>query len=155
MDRVLILGRGGAGKSVLARRVATAIDAPVVELDALFWTAPDLRSLPPTEWVRVQRAALSARSRWVADGDLGPYDVLGGRLPTADTVVALDYGLGRCLWPALRRGPERYDFWLRVLTYRRRWRPMVLTAVRDDAPGAELLVFRNPRATARWLMQRG
>ncbi len=65
MDRVLVLGRGGAGKSVLARRVAAALDAPVVELDTLFWTAPDLRPLPRAEWVRRQHAALPARSRGV------------------------------------------------------------------------------------------
>ena len=151
MDRVVVLGRGGAGKSVLARRVGAAVGARVVELDALFWTAPDLRPLSPSEWVRVQRAALPSHARWIADGDLGPYDDLGGRLPEADTVVMLDYGLGRCVRQALRRGRERSDFWLWVLTYRRRWRPRVLTAVRDLAPTAELLVFRNPRATARWL----
>ena len=62
----------------------------------------------------------------------------------------LDHGLVRCVWQALRRGRERSDFWLWVLGYRRRWRPVVLAAVRDHAPGAELLVFRNPGAAARW-----
>ncbi|MGH3615689.1 MAG: hypothetical protein ACRDRK_24460 [Pseudonocardia sp.] len=146
-----ILGRGGAGKSVLAHRVAAANDAPVVELDSLFWTGPDLRPLGRAEWTEVQRAALSARSRWIADGDLGPYDDLGGRLPAADTVVMLDYSLARCVWQALRRGRERSDFWLWVLSYRRRWRPVVFAAVRNLAPTAEMLVLRNPRATARWL----
>ena len=150
MNRMLILSRGGAGKSVLAHRVGTALDAPVVELDTLFWTAPDLRPMSPPEWVRVQRAALPDRSRWIADGDLGPYDDLRGRLPAADTVVLLDYSLGRCLWHALRRGRQRPDLWLWVLTYRKRWRPAVLAAVRDYAPNAEVLVFRNPRATRNW-----
>ena len=150
MNRVLILGRGGAGKSVLARRVGSALDAPVVELDSLFWTAQDLRPMPRPERVRVQRAALPSRGRWIADGDLGPYDDLRGRLPAADTVVLLDYSLGRCVWRALRRGRERSDFWLWVLTYRKRWRPAVLAAVRDHAPDAELLVFRHPRATRKW-----
>lgn len=136
---------------MLARRLAAVIDARVVELDTLFWTEPDLRPLDRATWAGVQRAALSARTRWIADGDLGPYDDLGGRLPAADTVVVLDYSLGRCLWQALRRGRERSDFWRWVLGYRRRWRPVVLTAVRDLAPTATLLVFRNPRATDRWL----
>lgn len=119
---------------MLARRLGVAVDAPVVELDALFWTTPDLRPLPAPEWVQVQRAALPAHSRWIADGDLGPYDDLSGRLPAADTVVLLDYGLCRCVWRAIRRGRERSDFWLWMITYRGRWRPVLLTAV--DSAGS-------------------
>ncbi len=151
MDRVVVLGRGGAGKSELARRIATTIGAPVVELDTLFWRTPDLEPLPRTEWVRVQRAALAPDARWVADGDLGPYDDLAARLPWADTVVLLDLSLPRCAYRALRRGRERADFWRWVVTYRRRWRPRILAAVHRDAPGADLVVLRSPRAVSGWL----
>ena len=34
--RVVVLGRGGAGKSVLARRIGALIDGPVIELDTVF-----------------------------------------------------------------------------------------------------------------------
>lgn len=146
-----MLGRGGAGKSVLARRIATTIGAPVVELDALFWVRPGLVPLPRPEWARVQREALPADARWVADGDLGPYDDLAARLPATDTVVLLDVSLPRCAYRALRRGRERSDFWWWVLTYRRRWRPRVLDAVRDHAPGADLVVLRSPRAADAWV----
>ena len=37
MQRVVILGRGGSGKSVLAQRLSSALDLPVVELDGIFW----------------------------------------------------------------------------------------------------------------------
>lgn len=37
MRRVVILGRGGAGKSTLAATVGTATGLPVVELDRHFW----------------------------------------------------------------------------------------------------------------------
>lgn len=33
----MILGRGGAGKSALARKLGEVTGLPVVELDALFW----------------------------------------------------------------------------------------------------------------------
>lgn len=151
MDRVVVLGRGGAGKSVLARRLAAALGAPCVELDALFWRDPDLRPLDPAQWARVQAAALPAGGRWVADGDLGPYDAPAVRLARADTVVLLDLGLARCAVRALRRGRERRDFWWWVLTYRVRWRPRVLAAVRAHAPHVEPVVLRGPRAVRRWL----
>lgn len=148
MDRVVVLGRGGAGKSVLSRRLGALIGAPVVELDQLFWLAADLRPLAADEWERVQ-LDLVARPRWVADGDLGPYDVLPVRLRRADTVVVLDYSLPRCAWRALRRSRENLDFWRWVIAYRRRWLPRVLAQVR--ACGATVHVLRTPRATDEWL----
>ena len=36
---MVILGRGGAGKSTLARRLGEVTGLPVVELDTLFWQA--------------------------------------------------------------------------------------------------------------------
>jgi adenylate kinase family enzyme len=122
MNRVVVLGRGGAGKTVLSRLLAAALQAPVIELDTLFWRRPDLQPLAPEDWVRVQEEHL-ALPRWVADGDLGPYDVLSARLQAADAVVVLDYSLPRCAWRALRRSRERLDFWCWVLTYRRRYLP--------------------------------
>ena len=37
MNKVVILGRGGAGKSTLAVRLGAATGLPVVELDKHFW----------------------------------------------------------------------------------------------------------------------
>ena len=37
MQRVVILGRGGAGKSTLARRLGELVGLPVIELDKHFW----------------------------------------------------------------------------------------------------------------------
>jgi adenylate kinase family enzyme len=37
MKRVVILGRGGAGKLALAQKLSNALDLPVIELDSFFW----------------------------------------------------------------------------------------------------------------------
>jgi adenylate kinase family enzyme len=149
MRRVVVLGRGGAGKSVFARRLGARTGLPVVELDREFGQG----GLPPrsrTGWSAVQ-ARLAAGEEWILDGDLGPYDVLDVRLRRADTVVLLDYSLPRCAWRAVRRGPERADFWRWVVPYRWRRRPAVLATVTRVAPGAALHVFRGPRAAERFL----
>jgi adenylate kinase family enzyme len=149
VQRVVVLGRGGAGKSTLAARLGTATGIPVVELDELFWR-PDLTPTPLAEWADVQRE-LAARPAWIADGDLGPYDVLDVRLAAADTVVLLDFSFARCAWRALRRSWERADFWRWVWEYRRRWRPLILDRVAAVAPGADLHVLRTPRAVRRFV----
>jgi adenylate kinase family enzyme len=145
-NRVVVLGRGGAGKSTVARQLAETTGLPLVELDKVFWR-PDLTPTPRAEWIDEQRR-LIAEDRWIMDGDLGPYDAPEVRLNEADTVIVLDFSLARCAWRALRRSRERWDFWRWVITYRRHV-PQLMAAV--DASNAAVHVFRSPRALARFL----
>ncbi|MFI5610128.1 DNA topology modulation protein FlaR [Amycolatopsis sp. NPDC051903] len=149
MRRVVVLGRGGSGKSTFARRLGAALDLPVVELDTLFW-APDLTPLPPERWFEVQQD-LVLEPRWVLDGDLGPYDALEPRLRAADTVVLLDFPLWRCAGRALRRSRENLAFWRWLVTYRRRALPVVEAAIERHAPRARRYRITNPRAAEEFL----
>ncbi|MGH3277766.1 MAG: hypothetical protein ACRDNW_01340 [Trebonia sp.] len=71
MRRVVILGRGSAGKSALSRQLSYATDIPVVELDALFWQ-PGPVAADPGQWAQRQHD-LVQEACWILDGDLGPY----------------------------------------------------------------------------------
>ncbi|MCK9879102.1 adenylate kinase [Frankia sp. Ag45/Mut15] len=124
MCRIVILGRGGAGKSTLATELGRLTGLPVIELDKHFWQ-PGPVATPPEEWAAVQ-AVLAARDGWIMDGDLGPHDVLPVRLRAADTVIVLDFGFARCAWRAVRRSWERADFWRWVWNYRRTSLPQVI-----------------------------
>jgi adenylate kinase family enzyme len=102
VERVVILGRRGAGKSALAQKLSRILALPVIELDSIFWQ-PCPQPTPEREWAETQRT-LVARDRWIIDGDLGPYGTgLELRLRAADTVIVLDFPLWRCVWRALRR----------------------------------------------------
>lgn len=147
MRRVLVLGRGGAGKSAFARRLAAQTGIPVVELDKVFW-GPGLAGLSRTEWVARQRELVAADA-WILDGDLGPYDVLEVRLAEADTVVLLNLSLVRCAWRSVRRSRERWDFWMWLLSYRWRYLPPLRRAIAES--GVELVELRTPRAVERFL----
>jgi adenylate kinase family enzyme len=152
VKRVVILGRGAAGKSVTAARLGQITGLPVIELDRHFWK-PGPNATPPAEWARTQRELLQ-REAWIMDGDLGPYDTaLGARLAAADTVIVLDFPLVRCAWRALRRSRERADFWRWLLGYRRRNLPLILRAIADHAPAADVEVLSSPRAVRRFLIR--
>jgi adenylate kinase family enzyme len=139
----VILGRGGAGKSTLARRLGEVKGLPVIELDTLFWDS-DLSSTAPGLWAARQQE-LVQHNAWILDGDLGPYDeALDDRLRAADTIVVLDFSFPRCAWQALRRGRERADFWRWVWTYRRRSLPRVMRAIAKHAPHADIYHLRSP-----------
>ena len=91
LQRVVVVGMSGAGKSTLARRLAQAIDAPHVELDALFW-GPHWEPHFPADF----RASVSAAvqgERWVVDGNYGSVRHLVW--PRATAIVWLNLALPR------------------------------------------------------------
>jgi adenylate kinase family enzyme len=149
VHRVVVLGRGGSGKSTLAACVARRTGLPLVELDAVFWSA-GLTPLSPAEWA-TRQSELIKEPAWILDGDLGPYDVLEVRLREADTVLLLDFPLLRCAWRAVRRSSERADFWRWLVHYRSRSLPGTRQAIAQHAPEATLHILRNPREVAAFV----
>lgn len=148
MQRVVVLGRGGAGKSTVARRLAALVSLPVIELDKHFWQ-PDLVTLSREKWVEVQRK-LASQPRWIMDGDLGPYDVLPVRLAMADTVLLLDLPLWLCLWRALRRDREGWDFWWWLVTWGWLERPKIRHMLAEH-PNAQVHILRSQKELDQFL----
>jgi adenylate kinase family enzyme len=111
MQRVVIVGTSGSGKSVLAQRLAQKMDAACVELDALNWE-PDWREAPP-DIFRTRVSEALQRDRWVVAGNYGKArDFIWS---IADTLIWLDYPLPIILWRLLRRTIQRIvtkeDLW--------------------------------------------
>ncbi|GLX69050.1 DNA topology modulation protein [Paenibacillus glycanilyticus] len=116
MNRIAIIGSGGAGKSTLARKLGLQLHQEVSHLDALFWK-PNWVAAPKSEQITVQ-TELVKQDRWIIDGNYG--GTLDIRLNAADTIIFLDYPRILCLYRALKR----------VFQYRRRTRP-------DMGPGCK------------------
>ena len=99
MQRVLVIGSGGAGKSAFAARLAARTGLPLVHLDALFWK-PGWVETPREEWERTV-GEIVARDRWILDGNYG--GTLDPRLAACDTAVFLDLPRALCLWRVVKR----------------------------------------------------
>ena len=147
---MVILGRGGAGKSVLARQLSELTGIPAIELDGLFWQ-PGPVPTAAEAWVARHRE-LVAGERWIIDGDLGPYDAgLASRLAAADTIIVLDFGFLRCAWRTMRRGREQAEYWRWVWSYRRHSLPRLRIAIAAHLPRVQVHVLRDPGMVRRFL----
>jgi adenylate kinase family enzyme len=149
VKRLVVLGRGGAGKSTVARDLGLITGLPVIELDAIYWDER-LTPLPIAEWEERQRPVVEG-DVWIMDGDLGPYDSLEPRLSRADTVLVLDFSFARCAWRSARRSRENWAFWRWLLLWRVQSRPIVREAISRWAPDARCVVVRGPRGLRRFL----
>ena len=149
MERVVVFGRGGSGKSTLCRRLGDLSGLPVIELDKVYWNQ-NLDVLSPEEWVQRQLNITEAEL-WIIDGDLGPLDVREPRLARADTVILMDTPLVTCVWRAVRRSRQRMDFWVWVFQWGYKYRPAIIRDVQKIVPAVNLVKLTNRREVDRWL----
>jgi adenylate kinase family enzyme len=102
MQRVLVVGASGSGKSTVARALATKLRLPRVELDALHH-GPDW--VPRTTFAEDVDTATCGPA-WVVDGNYAAVrELLWSR---ADTVVWLDLPRWLVEWQVVRRSLVRW-----------------------------------------------
>ena len=99
MQRILVIGCGGAGKTVLSRDLGKRLNIPVVHLDQLFWL-PGWKKQTREAFDKALDAELS-KDRWIMDGNYTR--TLSRRLEFADTVILLRYSRFCCLTGVLKR----------------------------------------------------
>lgn len=106
MERVLVIGSPGAGKSTIARKLRDALGLPLVYLD-MIWHKPDGTTVTHEEFNRLLDEALRGE-RWIIDGNY--LRTLERRLERCDTVIFLDMPVEVCLAGATARiGQPRED----------------------------------------------
>ncbi len=158
MQKVLVIGSGGSGKSMFCRKLGERPGLPVIHLDQLFWH-PGWVKTPDEEWDRLI-AELCARDAWIMDGNYGR--TLAPRIEAADTIIFLDLPRLVCTWRILKRQiryagrirpdsapgcPERltWEFVSWVWTYPSRRRPDVMRRLQAVRATKRVIVLRNAR----------
>ena len=100
MERILIIGCPGAGKTTLARQLGAKLDLPVVHLDSIFWSPGNWEHLDQKDFDIALLAELE-RSKWIIEGN---YDrTLPLRLQYCDTVIWLDFSRYACMGGWVKR----------------------------------------------------
>ena len=162
MQRVAVVGSGGAGKTTFAVACSEATGLPVVHLDKHFWHPGWIES-DPEDW-RERQADLLIGDEWIADGNYG--NTLDLRLSLADTIIWLDFSRYVCLLGAVRRilfhfgrpvqatgCPERFDweFLKWVWKFPQESRPKLLSAIDRHGREVDVLRFQSRRESKEFL----
>ncbi|MCX7363058.1 MAG: adenylate kinase [Alphaproteobacteria bacterium] len=103
MQRVVVFGTTGSGKSRLAERLAARTGLRVVELDALFW-GPEWQPAP-LELFRHRVEREIKDGGWIVVGIYGQVRDLTWK--AADTLIWLDLPFPLVMWRLLRRTIRR------------------------------------------------
>ena len=94
MERVIIIGCGGAGKSTLARKLGEKTGLPVIHLDQIFWSPGNWKHMEKDEFDGALEREME-KERWIMDGNYNR--TLLPRLSRCDTVIYLDFSRMRCM----------------------------------------------------------
>jgi adenylate kinase family enzyme len=165
MERIIIIGCGGAGKSTLARQLGEKLNIPVVHLDRLFWK-PGWVEETQEKFDRKLAVELE-KPRWIMDGNFNR--TMPQRVAKCDTIIYLDFNRFACLRGVIKRVlttygtvrpdmgegcPERIDFeflkWVWNYNKNKRERNYKLL---NEATHAETIVLKKRRAVKLFLKQ--
>ena len=106
MQRIIVIGCPGSGKSTVSRALHNKTGIPLYYLDMMYWNA-DKTTVEKSVFLERLSAVLE-KDEWIIDGNYGSTMEL--RMAACDTVIFLDYPLEVCLDGIKeRRGKPRSD----------------------------------------------
>lgn len=164
MQKIIIIGSGGAGKSTLARKLGKKLDIEVFHLDQLLWHS---------NWKMSDRAyqislqnKLIQKPSWIIDGNYG--DTLDMRMTSADTIVFLDISRLVCIYQILKRVkkyngvtrpdmqadcPEKLDlsFLKWVWNFPKKQRVDIITKLQNIPDTKQIIVLKNKKQVQKFL----
>lgn len=164
MKKISIIGSGGAGKSILAKRLSEKTGIPAYHLDALYWK-PGWVATDREKWKALQEE-LCSTDTWILDGNYG--GTLDIRLTHSDTIVFLDINRFLCLarviwrsmksygkvrWDMAQDCPEQIDlkFFKWILDYPATKKPEILHRLSALPPEKTVVVLSSSSAVEEFL----
>ena len=162
MQKIIVIGNAGSGKTTFSKALAEKLNLPLVHLDKIFWCG---------KWHHISRESFDKileeelqKDSWIIDGNFNR--TLSRRLKECDTVFYFDLPTISCLWGSTKRViqnygktrddmggncPEKFDFefYKAVLRFNRKNRPKTKTLLEKYGPN--VVVFKSRKQADKYL----
>lgn len=158
MEKIIIIGCPGSGKSTFAKKLAKIINIPLYHLD-LIWNKEDKTTISREEFDK-ELERIFKEEKWIIDGNY--QRTLEMRLKESDTVFLLDFGVDICLDGANSRvGIKRDDMpWLeenlneefrnKILNFSKEKLPEIYNLL-DKYKDKTIIIFKNREETDSYI----
>ncbi len=158
MNKVIVIGCPGSGKSTFSRALHELTGLPLYHLDLLNWNS-DKTTVDKKVFIEKLKNVI-AQDSWIIDGNYGSTIEL--RLKECDTVFFLDYPVDVCIdGVKSRQGKTRSDMpWTEteddeeflefIKNYNSQSRPIVLNLL-EQYSKKEIVVFKSREEADKYL----
>lgn len=161
MQKVIVIGCPGSGKSTFSKALYHATGLPLYHLDMMYWNADGTKAPKYTFMERLNQVL--GKESWIIDGNYGSTMEL--RMRFCDTIFFLDYPTDICIdGIQSRKGRERTDipcampedednkFVDFIKNYRFTSRPAVLELLRKYSR-KRIIIFKDRKEADDFLYQ--
>ena len=160
MEKVIIIGCPGSGKSTFGRKLKCITDLPLYHLDMMFWNE-DKTTVSKEIFIERLHEVMS-NPKWIIDGNYG--SSMEMRIRESDTVFFLDYPTNVCIegiesrkgqprsdMPWIENGNTDKDFIDFINKYNSESRPKVISIL-EKYPSKNIVVFRSRVESEEYLL---
>ena len=99
MQRILVIGGCGAGKSTFSKKLQSILKLELIHLDQ-YYHKPNWEEPKSGEWDKIVHTLVQKPS-WIMDGNYSR--TMDVRIKSADTIIYLDYPTLKCFWRVIIR----------------------------------------------------
>ncbi len=151
MEKVIVIGCPGSGKTTFAEKLRECTGLPLYYLDAI-WHKPDKTHIPREDFDK-RIVEIFSTSMWIIDGNYSR--TIEMRLVECDTVFLFDLPTEVCLQGAIDRiGKGRYDLpWLEteldpefetfIKEFQKTTLPKIYDLLEQYKEGKEIIIFKS------------
>lgn len=166
MEKILVIGCCGAGKSTFSKKLEKTLKLPLIHLDK-YYHKPNWEEPKKEEWEIVLRK-LVKQKRWIMDGNYA--DSFDIRFPLADTIIYLDYPSIKCCLRVIKRNitdfrkkrsdiadgcKERFDlsFLKFVLMFNYKNRSNIYNRLEKIKTAKDVIILKNDKEADLFLLK--
>lgn len=164
MNKVLILGCAGSGKSTFSKHLGEILKLPVIHLDSFYWKSGWVPSTE-AEWDQIIQE-LMCKDQYIMDGNYSR--TLRIRMKDADTIFFFDFSRYLCIYQAIKRriiyhGKTRSDmaegckekidleFIKWIWNFNKRSRDEILRELEKAKETQEVIIFKKRRDVKNYI----